>query len=502
MSEKSAVDQNPQIPVGVVLIAPAVALCVGIGLALLREWGIYGALGLLGLGAIFLVLGPIAYRLIGTLGVVPLALACALFWFSALEFIVGTKFGWVQLYRGVIIRVQGIGAGMFILPFAFLFLLKLSIFLKSGRGIDFLGLLLLAFVIVGSLTMLVGVLRQNSLGYVIGDTYKFVFPFIVYITCVVGITQLRQQQFLWKFMLLNGLFMSTLGMLFQLYKFMVGWPYSLLGKDIDVFALSASVLLFASHPKRKVRWGALLATIILCLGAIVSLERRDWLYVILVWIFALVLKKGKSRLRLIWLAIGGGGVFVIILLILGLVLPEVLLATTMSVERRLDRTLEQREEDSSVTRRLDEARYVMREFEKVPQVHLLIGLGQGAEFYDRLSGKSELGGSRRNWVHNVHNTYVSNFFRTGALGSFIVISFIFLSVKLALSCAHHTRKQGNLLDLLFLQAAVVTLLIQFGVTWNVAPSMGEIPVLAIVGLLGATRRRQLKFTRSQRCRYG
>jgi hypothetical protein len=480
---------NPKL-VGVAFIA-IVAILVGSGIVLAGEPGIYVAIGLIVLGVALLLFGPLIRRLVETLGLMTLALASSLLWFSLVELFIGAKTEWGRFNQGILVRVQGVGVGMFILPFAAWFLFRLIVRQKTSR-LNGLTVILGATVVLGGVTMLVGIARGNSIGYVLGDTYKFALIPITYWVCVEVVSQPHQRQFLWKFLMISGLVVSIVGMLIQFYKFAIGWRYRL-GKDVDLFALAAFVLLYLSSARKMTKRLSLLAIALLVIGAVVSLQRRDWLFVILVWGFAALIKKGWSRARLIWLTLISCVLLLLGFLFLRLALPGVLEGATMHLERRLAFTFEGDEPDSSVGRRLDEIEYVVQEFQDASPIYLLIGLGQGAEFYDPVSGKA---GSQAELVHNIHNTYVSVIFRTGIIGLLLTAGFVFLSLKLAYDCARHARRDQSVSGKVFLQAALIYLLVSFIVSWNVAPSIGEVHIAVIIGLVASTRRWQLKQLRS------
>lgn len=477
----------------ILLFVFTTAVLSGSGIALAGTPGVYVAVGLIILGVMGLLFGPLVCRLVETLGLATLALASSLLWFSLVELFIGAKTEWGKFNQGILVRVQGIGAGMFILPIAAWLLLRLVARGKTSRP-DGLTMVLGGMIIWGGVTMLVGIARGNSIGYVLGDTYKLLLIPITYWVCVEMVSRSRQRQFLWKFLIGSGLIVSIIGMLIQFYKFAVGWPYRL-GKDVDLFALSAFVLLYSSSSQKGPKRLSLLAVAFLVIGAIVSLERRDWVFVVLVWLFATAIKKGWPRVRLIWLILISCVLLLLSFLFLKLALPGVLEGTVMRLEQRLAFTLEGDEPDSSVGRRLDEIEYVAKEFKDASPIYLIIGLGQGTEFYDPVSGKT---GSRANLVHNVHNTYVSVIFRTGIIGLLLVGGFIVSSLKFAYNGARHAHKHQFLSDRVFLQAALIYLLVSFIVNWNVAPSIGEVQLATIIGLVASTRRWQLQQLRSAR----
>lgn len=465
---------------GVVLLATAAVL--GVGAALLGQSALYLLGGLLGIGLV--VLAALAVWRTGVrLGWATMALAGSWLLFGALGVVIGAKLGGVKANMGLVVRVQGVGAGAVVLPFAAVALLQPFVRRRMSRPRP-LPLVLSLLVVLGALTTAIGVLRGNDIGYVLGDAYKFVLAAIIYLTCTTFVKRAEQWRFLWRFAALSGLLLSLVGMVIQFYKLGVGWRYRL-GADIDIYALAVAVLLYASHPQRRVRGAALLAVVGLVVAAVVSLERRDWVYVAMVWALAVVLSGAmRSRLRLLYLAVAGCVLLLAVVAALYLLLPDVLSGTVQNLEQRIAYTLDATGADSSVTRRLDEVDYIALELRDSTAIHWVIGLGQGAEFHDPWSG---MAGSLPWLVHHVHNTYVGVVFRTGIVGLLLVAAFAVLSLRLAHECIRRARREGFSLDLVFLQAALIYLLVVFVVEWNVAPSLGDIQTAVVIGLLGSVR---------------
>ena len=465
---------------GVVLLAAAGVL--GVGVVLLGQAALYLLGGLVGIGIVVLA-GLAVWRTAVRLGWATIALAGSWLLFGALGVVIGAKLGGVKASMGLVVRVQGVGAGAAILPFAAVALAQPFVRRRMGRP-RLLPLTLAGLVVLGALTTAIGALQGNDLGYVLGDAYKFVLAPIVFLTCTTFVKKAEQWRFLWRFAALSGLLLSLVGMVIQFYKLGVGWRYRL-GADIDIYALAVAVLLYASHPRRKVRGAALLAVVGLVVAAVVSLERRDWVYVAMVWALALTLSgTTRSRLRLLYLAVAGCVLLLAVVAALYLLMPDVLSGTVQNLEQRIAYTLGGTGADTSVTRRLDEVDYIVQELRDSAAIHWAIGLGQGAEFHDPWSGKA---GSLPWLVHNVHNTYVGVVFRTGIAGLLLVAAFVVLSLGLARQCIRHARREGFSLDLVFLQAALIYLMVVFVVEWNVAPSLGDIQTAVVIGLLGSVR---------------
>lgn len=492
MVETGAKSQDQLLSTHVLAVVLVIVMvCIGSGIALTGELGLYVALGSGIAGLAVLLVWPLTRRLGSTLGWAPLALAGSVLWFFLIDLFIGARTEWSRFNQGILVRVQGIGAGMFILPFFALLLLRLVGRGKMSRP-DGLTLVLGGMVIWGGATMLLGIVRGNNIGYILGDTYKFMLIPITYWVCLETVSQPRQRRFLWKFLIASGLVISIIGMMIQFYKFAIGWPYRL-GKGVDLLALVIFVLLYSSSSRKLTNRLSLLAVTLLVLGAVVSLQRRDWLSVMLVLILGMLINKGWPRVRLIWLTLTMSVLLLVGFLFLGLAFPGVLEGTMMRLGQRLAFTLEGNGPDQNVMRRFDEAKYVMREFQDASPLYVVTGLGQGAEFYDPVSGKV---GSRAELVHNVHNTYVSVIFRTGVIGLLLVGGFALLSLKLVYECARRARRYRVLSDHVFLQATLIYLLVSFIVHWNVAPGIGEIQIATIIGLVASARRWQLKQLRA------
>jgi O-antigen ligase len=228
------------------------------------------------------------------------------------------------------------------------------------------------------------------------------------------------------------------------------------------------------------------------IGAVLSLERRCWLAAILVWVIALAMEQGRQRRRLLRLAVVGSMVVGVAFLLLRLMLPGVLVETLGQLGQRYDYTFGSTGLDPSSARRFSEMRYVAQEFEQTSPLYRVLGLGQGAEFRDP-EFLYESAGSEPGLVHNVHNTYAGTLLRTGAVGLLVTIAFVVLCWRMALRTTRHARRSEGSefsLDLLLLRAGTIFLFVTFLVDWNVASSMGELPLAVIVGLLAATLRWQ------------
>jgi hypothetical protein len=415
-----------------------------------------------------------------------LAIAGSLLWFSLGELALGMQPAWIRANKGLAVRIQGIGAGILVLPLAGVAGLHVLLRGRMARP-NALDWVQVGLVILALITMLTGFMLENDSTYVLGDTYRLLLTPAIYWACVGFMTTERQRRFVWKSMAVVGSFIAVLGMVAQFRKFATEWPY-VLGKGTDVFVLAVAVLTYTSTPMKSTKRLAALAVAVLTISAIVSLERRYWLAPIAVWVLAIILEKGLARQRLVRLALTGCGLLGVAILLLKLLLPDIWTLTAAQVSRRYDYTFGGQGLDSSSARRFSEIEYMTAEFKHTSPLYFLIGLGQGAEFHDPDFLRQGVG-SQPGLVHNIHNSYAGVFFRSGLLGLVAVGAFALLTVRLAARCVRQAqREQAWPGQTIYLKAALMSLIVAYAVDWNISSSLGNIPLAIIVGLLASMDR--------------
>ena len=458
-------------------------------IALAGEVGLFLPLALLVLvvltGLALLAIPAIA-KLVRRHGVAVLFVAGSLLWSAIFDFVIASNTtSWMKYHKGWSVRAQGIGAGLIASPVvivAGIQLLKKTKVQKPKTLLEFVPLFWIAVAVISAL---VGLLQENAMWYMMGDSYRFLLIPLVYWACIVTVTRSEQREFLWKFMVIYAVPISLITILNQTYKFAIHSPF-MVGKSVDAFALSVSALLYTSSQRKRLRRFSLLVTVILMINAFVSWERRDWLIMALVWGLVLLLNRSRHRYRLLQMLLVASCLVLISLLVFNLMSPGLFTQITARLQDRFDYTFNSDGLDPSSARRFLEMEFIAKEFKNAPPIGVLTGLGQGAEFHDPIAYWKK--GSQPGLVHNVHNTYTGVFFRTGLLGVFLIGSFIFLSLRLAYKGIRNARRQGSFQELIFSQASLIYLLVAFGITWNVDSSMGAVQVAVVVGLLVSAAR--------------
>ncbi|MBN1580632.1 MAG: O-antigen ligase family protein [Anaerolineae bacterium] len=452
-----------------------------------------------------LILTTIAFlvsvTLLVYLGLTPgLLEACMLLvivWFFVTESIVGSRYFHLDwAFSQLIVRLQGVIPGaIFGLVIVYLVLSHR----KWYRGLVTYELWLTVFLVLGFGSGLVGLIRGNNVVYLLGDTFKYVFFPLAYFAVAVVSRTMQSRKWVFGKLVVAGLVYNVVALLMQSWNFLV-LSKATLGRGMDYLSWIYLLLVLGhwrEHQHGKVRyWWAILLAVLVLLAGILSLERRDWVFIIcailgVVWV-------ARRRVSTVRTIVAVTSVLVLMSAILAVVFIEQFGALIDVVVNRIEFTFEaQSGLDRSSLQRFVEIR-VASEYalQSGGIANFLWGMGSGAVYYSPVPVPSHSireGAPQTGFYHQIHNTYFSVLFRMGIIGLTIfmlfLISLLFRTWRHLCVVRRNIRTDPRQMDRFLLTATLLLfLVITVAVAWNVGYGIGHIQAGIVLGLLGAELR--------------
>lgn len=248
-------------------------------------------------------------------------------------------------------------------------------------------------VVVAVLGAAIGVLRANNPSYIVSDTLRLALTaFGIAIGAVVD------KRWLQSFIMLSGatIVVIDIAVLSAYAARLAGSGYQRLGGG-SILGLSFALMLIASPDLRRRRIGFCVLSLESIL-IVLSLGRGVWAATAVVGLLAMVIFDREVKKRLV--ALGA------IMVILAMVLPIEQSSATDAVRRRLETTVVQQRDETSIAHRLGEIDSALATLRQLPGGSL-VGGGSGAT-YQELTGET---------THHIHSSPVSVYFRHGIIGA-------------------------------------------------------------------------------------
>ena len=431
-------------------------------------------------------------------GLLELILFSVIAWFFLTESIIGSRiFHLDWSLSQLVVRLQGIVPGLTFGVVA----VYLVLFRHHKWHVRLLAheLWLVIFSLFGLYSALIGLIRYNNPVYLIGDTFKYVFFLLAYLVVALVSKTVRTRIWVFEALVTLGIAYNIATLLIQNFNFLV-LSKATLGRGMD-FLSWIYLLLVLGHWRAFRRggvnrwWFSLLAILVVFTG-ILSLERRDWLILVVsvlgvAWVSRYKVSTTLSLVLII-------ATLAVLVVILGLVFREQIYTLQNFVLRRVAFTFgSEAGLDPSSLRRFGEIKfateYVM-ESGGIP--NFFLGMGSGAQYFSPeavpahniRSGAPEAG-----FLHQIHNTYFSVLFRMGVFALVILILFLtslmsqtyrhLRFIRLHMASGHLQMERFLLTATLFLFLVITVM-----VAWNISYGIGDIQVAVALGLLGAELR--------------
>jgi len=430
-----------------------------------------------------------------TLGVLKTSLFAVIIWFFATESIIGSRYFHMDwALSQFIVRLQGVVPGaIFGLMAAYLVLFRRH---RWRRGLLPHELWLVVFLILGFFSGLIGLIRGNDLVYLLGDTFKYALFPLTYFTVVSASRTIKSRIWMFRTLVAIGLAYNIAALVMQSFNFLVS-SRATLGRGMDFLSWIYVLLVLAhwkvSRHRTTGRWWYILLAVLVILAGILSLERRDWLFVLVSILAVAWISRSKvyATFNLVVVIV----VLAALSATLALVFSEQFNASWGFVARRVEFTFDTDQGlDPSSRNRLTEIQLAGEHaIESGGVGNFVLGMGSGAEYYSPTSvsaSSNRLGAPSSGLLHQIHNTYFSVLFRMGIVALIVLILFL---VSLMSRTYWHLRslRRGMVAGrlqverFLFTATLFLFLLITAAVEWNVAYGVGNVQVGIVLGLLGA-----------------
>jgi len=349
-------------------------------------------------------------------------------------------------------------------------------------------------VILGVVSLVIGLSLQNLPVYLIGDLYKLLAMPLMYF-CVLWTVNGQKQWHVIQLIILAHI-------LFRV-PFLVNWGETLAASggyysegytgDVVLFMFLLSILANQQCGKRIVLYAFLSAAVLLTI--IADFSRWQWFATFLAIFVSITLKEKKaSYIKHVVLVLS---IFVALCLFIASVLY--LAGFQQLITSFLDEAWTEilglgigRVPDDSIMNRIYELRAIANEFRLSPNLFIyLVGFGSGAQLappveaaatYERLY--AEYGG----YVHNVHNTYITVLFRMGVIGFAVFAISIVKMVRFLYMAAKDQEKRFSALQLTTLQFVLLYVLSNLFMSIFGFQFIGDLEVAALLGVASVVYR--------------
>lgn len=331
-------------------------------------------------------------------------------------------------YANFLIYFLKIYPMIFVFPvFFYLCINRKRITLSTLFKWNLLDYLLILFGFYQVMSFFIGLVLQNNLFYLLGDTLS-VLIVVFYYFLARYVFRINNE----AVMKINNILIFAGVMLSLSVLIGIGWrlignlSFSTGGKMIFLSSgfFLANLILSSENINKQIYFKNLSCLIIVIIGIILTLERTFWigLLIILTIIFieGIMIRKGKRVINILFLLI----LFLLSMVLLFKIMPENL-NLIISIIQKFYTTFSGEETthmlDSSAHSRLIEIQMVYEHFLKNADLaNWLVGFGNGAQF-ENTSYMILTSGSSESLIHHIHNAYVATFLFNGYIGVLILL---------------------------------------------------------------------------------
>jgi hypothetical protein len=328
---------------------------------------------------------------------------------------------WSEFYQtlGKLIGIWGLIFGSAVVVFSgvtsllFLHSATIKSFVLRFTTIE---LVLMGLFLSNLVAMVVGIVRQEPLQYVLGDTLKGSFIPLFYIWAKRSLDSIEKIVSFVKLVLIVESVLFIVLSLTDLIPFV---------QSTRTFLYTISFTLFYEEKKTSLRILFLTVTMFAIFIVMTTGAVRGTLIIFCGIVVLNILLRYQAKVSPIFMLSFLS--FVFLIFVIATYAPLNLERNVTKISARFDSTLKNKNKkyfglEESVFQRVGETIDVVRSFERENPAYILVGLGNGAQLNNVLMTPSEFSIYKSNTKHNIYITVVGVLFRQGLIGFILYVS--------------------------------------------------------------------------------